>query len=469
MTIQFGTDGWRGLIARDFTFDNVAKVLQAFCDVFNESNEPKVVFLGHDRRFLSRDFAEHAARVLTANGVEVHLATQFCPTPCISWMVKKHRAGAGVAITASHNPYTWNGVKFKVPGGGAADEDYTRPIEERIKANEAQGRVPKLMELSEARGAGRLHDFDPLGPYVEQLRSQIDLEKIRQAAWNIVADPMYGAGAGFFATTLGQSLKELHHEANPTFGFTQPEPLEKNLSELILLVGQAGIDIGLATDGDADRIGAVDENGAFVDSHHIFALILRHLIEKRGLKGDIVKTVSTTQMIDKLAQKYQRKLHLTPIGFKHICKKFHEIEPLIGGEESGGIAIADHVHERDGILSGLMLLEIMTAEQKPLGKILRDLEAELGPHRFKRADLELSAPQMAEIRGLLPQMELSRFAEREVSEVVRLDGCRINLSDGSWVLVRPSGTEPLLRLYAEAESDQRVTELLSAICQILKL
>ncbi len=469
MQIKFGTDGWRGRIARDFTFDNVRSVLQAFCDIFVESSQPQLIYLGYDRRFLSREFAEAAAEVLTANGIEVHLARQFCPTPCISWMTKEFKAGAGIMITASHNPHEWNGIKFKEPDGGAAAETYTGPIENRVVANSEQGRQPQTLSLEIARDKGLLKDFDPLGPYVEHLQSMIDVEAICKAGWNVVADSMYGAGSGYFAAVLGDGVKELHDARNPSFNGVQPEPIEKNLSELLDQVGAKGVDIGLATDGDADRIGAGDENGRYVNSHHIFALLLKHLVENRGETGEVVKTVSTTQMIDKLCEKYGLKIHQTAIGFKHICTKFHEISPMIGGEESGGIAIARHIPERDGILSGLLLLELMTQEKKSLSKLITELEADIGTHRFARVDLALAADKINEIRRHVTDFSRETLAGLPIAEILRIDGCRLNLADGSWVLIRASGTEPLLRLYAEAESNERVQELLQAIRQELAL
>lgn len=467
--IKFGTDGWRGRIARDFTFENVARVIQAFCDVFDGLSVPKHVYLGYDRRFLSKEFAEEAAQVLAANGVEVHISKQFCPTPCVSWMVKRFEAGAGVVITASHNPYEWNGVKFKEPGGGAASPEYTAPIEKRVVQNLESGQEPKKISLKEARAKGLLSDFDPMGPYFDQLCSMVDVEAIRKAGWNVIADPMYGAGAGFLSAILKKGVKELHAEFNPSFDYTQPEPIEKNLPELIEQVSHEGIDVGLSTDGDADRIGAVDEKGCFVDSHHIYALILRHLIENRGMKGEVVKTLSTTEMIDKLGKKFGIKVHRTAIGFKYICSKFHEITPLIGGEESGGIAIVDHIPERDGVLSALMLLEIMTQAKKPLGKIIKEMEDEIGCHRFRREDIDLDEGKIAEIRKAIKDFSCDEIAGVRVDEIIRVDGCRLNLDDGSWVLMRPSGTEPLLRLYAEASSDERVDELLAAIRSELPL
>ncbi len=304
MSIKFGTDGWRGLIARDFTFENVEHVIQAFCDVFQTRSEPDKIFLGYDRRFLSRQFAETVASVLCANGLEVHFAKQYCPTPCISWMTKAFNGGAGVMVTASHNPFDWNGIKFKEADGSSASSDYTNPIEAQLQKNNAQGKTPLKLDLKQAQKQGLFHEFDPMDLYVKQLQSFVDVTSIRNAGWHIVSDAMHGSGGGYFQAVLLDGVKELHGDSNPSFQGIQPEPIAKNLEELAEAVAHEGIDIGLATDGDADRIGTMDETGRFIDSHHLFALILQHLVEDRELTGDVVKTVSTTQMIDALCKQY---------------------------------------------------------------------------------------------------------------------------------------------------------------------
>lgn len=457
--IKFGTDGWRAIIGRDFTFENVERVAQAYAEVVQTSPPSPLqpIPLGYDRRFLSEEFAKAFASVLAANSLPVLISQGFCPTPCISWTTKSGKAPGGVVITASHNPYQWNGIKFKEGYGGSASPLLTSSIEERLEINERSGRRPAAIPFDEAIRKGLAQTFDPRKAYVGQLRSQVDLLKIQQASWRIAYDPLFGAGAGFIATVLETPVREIHHEYNPAFGGLHPEPIEKNLFPLMTLVRKERFDVGLSTDGDADRIGAVDEQGRFVNPHQIFALILRHLIE-RGGRGDIVKTVSTTGMIDRIAAKHRLPVHETPIGFKHICAKFLELNPLIGGEESGGIGIPTHVFERDGLLSALLLLEIMSTKRKRLGELVEELIREIGPFYFQREDLSISLKELARVRETVN--DRTRIGPLKVVGVNRLDGMKYLLEDGSWLLVRPSGTEPVVRLYAEASDPALVRKLI---------
>lgn len=446
--IRFGTDGWRAIIADEFTFENVEKVVQAYTDV---AAAPKgaAIYVGHDRRFLSRQFAERAAAVLAANAFTVHLSKDYCPTPCISVMTNHAKAAGGVVITASHNPAPWNGVKFKESYGGSASPEFTAKVEKRL----AEGVTIKKT------GGGSIVSFDPHDAYVKALRERVDVRAIDKAGWKIAYDPLYGAGGGFLEKVLERPVHEIHGNENPSFGGLNPEPIDKNLGTLMALVPGEGFDVGLATDGDADRIGAVDETGRFVTPQQIFALLLWRLIE-RGERGDVVKTVSTTSMIDKIAAKHGLKVHETPIGFKHICQKFLETKPLIGGEESGGIGIPSHVYERDGLLCGLMLLEIMSAKKKKLGEILKDLEAEIGTFHFLREDIHLSAEDSARLREEIPRLGAGRIAGQTVVAVNKLDGLKFVLEDGGWLLLRLSGTEPLIRIYAEAPQAEETKNLI---------
>ncbi|HEX5037509.1 MAG TPA: phosphoglucomutase/phosphomannomutase family protein [bacterium] len=453
MAITFGTDGWRAIIGEEFTFANVEKVAQAYSEILGPPQKTPIP-IGYDRRSLSDDFAKAFACVLVANRWKVLLSETYCPTPCISWMTKTTTAPGGVVITASHNPYQWNGVKFKESYGGSAAPEFTGRIEEKCAGDV----VPRRVSFESALREGKVTMFDPRKDYVAQLRSRIDLPKIKKAAWKIAYDPLYGAGAGFLDAVLEGPVREIHGENNATFGGLNPEPIARNLEFLTSLVTKEGFDVGLATDGDADRIGAVSETGAFVNPHQIFALILNHLIE-RGERGGVVKTVSTTSMIDKIAAKHGLKVHETPIGFKHICQKFQETSPLIGGEESGGIGIPSHVYERDGLLSGLLLLEIMSVKKKKLGEILKDLEAEIGPFRFVRDDVRISEEQRPKIEDALRKEASGTVAGRKIASVNRLDGTKYVLEDGSWLLLRLSGTEPLVRVYAEAPSDDLARKL----------
>ncbi len=482
-SIKFGTDGWRAIIGEEFNLENVERVVQAYADVTSPPSGVRSVYIGHDRRRLSRDAAERAAKVLAANGFTVYLSKDYCPTPCISVMVKLHHAmggiggredslprlkpssgfagdgeSTGVVITASHNPAAWNGVKFKESYGGSASPEFTAKIEKRLAAGVS---VKKT-------GGAEILSFDPHDAYVKALRERIDTTAIAKSNWKIAYDPLFGAGAGFLEKVLERPVHEIHGEANPSFGGLNPEPIDKNLGELMALVPREKFDVGLATDGDADRIGAVDETGRFVTPHQIYALILNHLIE-RGERGDVVKTVSTTSMIDRIAAKHGLKVHETPIGFKHICGKFLETTPLIGGEESGGIGIPSHVYERDGLLCGLMLLEIMSVKKERLGELLKHLEREIGPFHFVREDVHLSEDERKKVVDRLAAQPVSSLAGAKVKEVNRLDGTKYLLEDGSWLLLRPSGTEPLVRIYAEASSPESARRLAAEGRRILNL
>ncbi|HZV80814.1 MAG TPA: phosphoglucomutase/phosphomannomutase family protein, partial [Geobacteraceae bacterium] len=352
--IKFGTDGWRGVIAREFTFDNIAIVAQATMDYLaNEGLAGKGVVIGYDRRFLSREFAERVAEIAAGNGIRVLLTSGYTPTPAVSWAVHARGAGGGIMITASHNPPVYNGFKVKESYGGSARPSTTKIIEEQVAANCASGRSILSTPFGEAVASGLVEIFDANGEYYDQLRRYVDIDLIRRANLKFVVDPMYGAGCGAIPQLIPNST-EIHGDCNPSFGGQPPEPTEEHLQELSATVRSGGYRAGLALDGDADRIGAVDENGDFFSSHMIYTVILRHLYENKGLRGGVVKTVSTTRMIDLLAEKYGLQLFETPIGFKHICELMLEHDILMGGEESGGLGVKGHIPERDGILMGLL-------------------------------------------------------------------------------------------------------------------
>ena len=459
MSIKFGTDGWRAIIGQEYTYENVAKVLQAFCDL-NLKSENKLVIVGYDRRFCSPLFAEEAVQVLLGNGFKVQFSKSFCPTPCISWMAKKHKALAGVVITASHNPYQWNGVKFKEGYGGSASPEFTTKIETRIVENDQNTRSAQKISIFEGEKKGLLKYFNPHQEYLRQLKSLINIPLIRKAKLRIVVDPIYGAGSGYFQKLLGDQIFEIRGEANPGFGEVNPEPIDKNLKLASATVLLRHAHIGLATDGDADRIGAIDEKGDFVNSHQIFSLILRHLLSVKKWRGDVIKTVSTTQMINRLGERFGLKVVETPIGFKFICQEFLKSTPLMGGEESGGIGIAKHVYERDGILSGLLLLEIVAHYKKPLSKIIQGLQKEVGPLFVCREDLHLPLDKIEKTKKNLNNNVIPNFGKFKVSGKNFRDGFKFLFSDESWLLIRPSGTEPLLRIYAEASTVKNAKQLI---------
>ena len=460
--IKFGTDGWRGVIAREFTFDNLSLVAQATMDwLQREGLADQGMVIGYDRRFLSREFADRVAEVAAGNGIRVWLTDRYTPTPAVSWAVHEKKAGAGVMITASHNPPVYNGFKVKESFGGSARPSTTKVLEEIVAANAAAGREILALPLDQARDAGLVTEFDARQGYFAQLARYVDLAAIGRAGLAIAVDPMFGAGAGCIPA-LVPGATEIHAEENPSFGGQPPEPTEEHLTELASLVGSGRYRVGLALDGDADRIGAVDETGAFFSSHMIFTVLLRHLLERKGLRGAVVKTVSTTRMVDLLCEKFCLELFETPIGFKHICELMLEQPILMGGEESGGLGVSGHIPERDGILMGLLLLEAMALSGKGLRQLLEETMAEIGRFCYRRIDLPIADQAKERLISQLQAGSLDRIADRPVAATNFRDGFKFLFADGSWLLIRPSGTEPVLRLYSEAGTPEQVEELLGA-------
>ena len=462
MQIKFGTDGWRGLIARDFTFDNLSLVAQATMDYLHEQKlAGQGLVIGYDRRFLSRDFAERVAEIAAGNGIRTWLADGYAPTPALSWAVRERGAGGGVMITASHNPPQYNGFKFKESFGGSAHPATTRVLEEVVARNIRDGRAVQETPLADAVNRGLAGLVDIRTGYFAQIARYVDLELIKSARIPVVVDPMYGAGAGFIPELL-PGTAEIHTDDNPGFCGRPPEPTEEHLSELAALVASGAYRVGLALDGDADRIGAVDETGEFFSSHRIFTVLLRHLYERKGLRGGVVKTVSTTRMVDLLCEKFGLELFETPIGFKHICELMLERDILMGGEESGGLGVKGHIPERDGILMGLLLLEAMAMSGKGLRQLLDEIMDEIGHFSYRRIDLAIDGKAKESLIRTLHGGGITTIGSRPVVAENFRDGFKYLFADGSWLLIRPSGTEPVLRLYSEAGDPEVVEELLAA-------
>jgi len=484
MPIRFGTDGWRAVISDEFTFANVRQVAQALADhVLNrqgvtrqngvERAECPPVVVGYDTRFLSDRYAAQVARVLAGNGITVYVSESDCPTPALSFAVKSMGASMGVMITASHNPPRYNGIKIKSRDGGAATDSETRAIEGLLSRNIQAGvearQAAWRLENGELRdshpGWGSITRFDPLPPYLSHLRTLVDFPTIAKSGVRVVSDPMYGAGRGYirrFLEEMGCEVKEIRGALNPGFGGVHPEPIAQNLAELAQTVVEGRYDIGLATDGDADRIGAVDASGQFVDPHRIFSLALRHLVEVRGLRGAVVKTVSTTQLVNRLAERYDLPLFETPVGFNHIGELMLQEDVLIGGEESGGITIRGHIPEGDGLLVGMLLLEIMATERKPLQAIVDELMRDVGCFYYRRRDRKCETLRGKELVEALMSNVPQELGSLPVVRLDNSDGVKYHLADGSWLLLRPSGTEPVLRIYVEATSATLVEQLLDA-------
>jgi alpha-D-glucose phosphate-specific phosphoglucomutase len=465
--IRFGTDGWRAVIADTFTFDNLRLISQAVASSVlkaHEGTDPPQVVVGYDTRFLSDRFATETARVLAANGITTWLTRTDAPTPAISFNVKEIGADAGIVITASHNPPRYNGFKLKAPYGGSATAEACALVEAELQAMEREARGPNLMDYQMAVDKGLIRRFDPAWSYYQHLGTLIDLDVISNGELKVVADAMWGAGRGAFTSILSRTrtrTSEIRGQLNPGFGGIHPEPITKHLTDLAAAVQREQADVGLATDGDADRIGAMDGRGQFVDPHTIMALALRYLVEIRKQTGDVVKTVSTTFMIDGIAQAHGLTVHETPVGFNYIGDLMMRRDVLIGGEESGGISIKGHIPEGDGILMGLMLLEIMGHYKAPLHEIIADLQKTYGPAHYGRIDATLRHQRpKRQVTQMLVDRAPQTLAGETVARVDTLDGVKFYRNDLSWLLIRPSGTEPVLRIYAEARSPEAVKALL---------
>jgi len=469
MPIHFGTDGWRAVISDTFTFNNLRMVAQAIADALRRGNwnegipqqegiDPNKVVVGFDTRFLSDRYAVDVSRVLAANGFNVYLTQSDAPTPAISYAVKFLGAFGGVMITASHNAPRYNGVKLKAAYGGSALPEQCRRVEVYLNDNEQLSRGPNLMEYEQARQTGLIQRFNPLIAYYEHLRGLINFDVIADNPPRVVVDSMYGSGRGVIKGILqgtGCEVYEIRGEMNPGFGGVHPEPIGQYLGALAGAISTGVGDLGLATDGDADRIGAMDGRGNFVDPHKIMALSLRYLVEKRGWRGPVVRTVSTTRMIDRLAARYGLPVYETPVGFNHIADYMLKEPVLIGGEESGGISILGHIPEGDGIMMGLLLLEIVASSKTNLYELVEDLLKDVGPAYYKRTDLRLSHPvSKKQMSDLLVSQAPGQIGGETVEDVSAIDGVKYLIKDGSWLLIRPSGTEPVLRVYAEGRSPE---------------
>lgn len=450
------------MIGEEFTFENVRLVAQAIAEYLldNHAAADAPIVIGFDTRFLSDRFAIAVSEVLAGNGLKVCLSRADCPTPVVSYAVRALNAQAGMMVTASHNPPRYSGIKLKNASGASASESETKRVEEKLRVVG----TPKVLKYEDALKAGLITRTNFLPVYFKHIQELVNLQTIGEGQWRVVADPMYGAGRGYLRSILtaaGCEVLEIRGEMNPGFGGIHPEPIEKYLFALMAAVRDHHSDIGLATDGDADRIGAVDAGGVFIDPHFIFALTLRYLLDVRKMRGAVVKTVSTTQMINLLAAKYDLPLYETPVGFNHIADLMQEHDVLMGGEESGGITIRGHVPMGDGILMGLLLMEMMSHYGKGLAELVADLRAELGAFYYARRDLRTEPFSKKELVKRLKEDAPSRMAGLGVVSINDRDGVKYLFDDSSWLLIRPSGTEPVLRVYSEARSPELVEELLT--------
>jgi len=450
MSIKFGTDGWRAVIADQFTFDAVAKVAQAHADHLKEKNGKRVV-IGYDPRFMSEDFAYIVAEVLSSNDFEVILSSSVCTTPALALATKELNADEGVMITASHNTYRYNGYKIKGSYGGPATPEIIKDIEEKIGLSQVK------------KGKTRWEEIDLNSLYIERLKRYIMPELFRQKMEKVVHDPMHGSAMGLLSQLLEDTfidVSQINHYRDPYFGGHHPEPIDKNLSLLKGKVVAEEALVGIANDGDGDRVGIVDEAGEFVSTQIGYALLLLHTLRNKKVEGAVAKTVSTSYLVDRICEKENRKLYKTPVGFKYIADIFLKEKIAFGGEESGGYGFGFHIPERDGLLSGLMIIEMILLHGKPLSKIIEDLFSEFGTAYYRREDLKVNGDEGRILVERLKKEPLKELAGLKIKETDLTDGVKFIFENDGWVLFRASGTEPVLRIYVEMPERSQVDRIL---------
>ena len=461
--IKFGTDGWRAIIAQDFTFDNVRACAQGVADYLKQANlASRGLVIGYDTRFASEDFAAAAAEVIAGNKIKVYLCPKATPTPVISYGVLTKQAGGAIIITASHNPAIWNGFKYKDEYGSSASDEVTARIVRFISQALDTGKVNQsTQDKAMKQGLIEKLDLDPV--YFDQINRLLDLDKLRQSGLKLVVDSMYGVGAGYLERLLGggkTELIEINSERNPLFPGIQPEPIAANLAKLLATVKEQKANVGLATDGDADRMGIVDEKGTFLTQLQVYALLCLYMLEIRGERGPIVKTLTTSSMVYRLGELYDVPVYETPVGFKHVAPLMMAEKALIGGEESGGYGFRGHVAERDGILANLYFLDLMVRTGKNPSELIDYLYSKVGPHHYRRVDIKFPAAERQAIINRVQNNPPESLDNVQVLKVDTTDGFRFILADNTWLLIRFSGTEPILRIYTETDSPARAERLL---------
>lgn len=461
--IKFGTDGWRGGIAKDYTFESVMRCTQGYASYLKTlKNKKSRIVVGYDKRFLSEHFAEAAAEVLAGNGFEVFLTSDATPTPVISFSAVNQKAIGAVNITASHNPPTDNGFKVRDENGGAVDPEGLKQIESLIPSSLDD---VQSLDADKAENSGRLHYFDPAPAYITHLNRLLDLDPIKKAGFNILVDAMWGNGAGWFPRMLSggkTTIEEIHNQRNPLFPeMKRPEPISPNIDVGLEEVVRRKKDVLLINDGDADRFGLGDENGVFINQLQVFALLAYYLLEVRGERGAIVKTLSTTSMLEKLGKIYDVPVYETGVGFKYVAPKMVETDALIGGEESGGFAFRGNVPERDGILAGLYFLDMMVKLNKKPSELLELLFSKVGAHYYDRIDNRFTGDRKEKESRILSANPV-KIAGLKVKGLNSFDGYKFLLDDGGWLLIRFSGTEPLIRVYCETTHKDKVNDLLES-------
>jgi phosphomannomutase len=466
LPINFGTDGWRAVVADDFTYERVRAVAQGVA--WYLEGDARGVVVGHDTRFSAELFAREVARVLAANGQNVLLLDHPVPTPTITWtVVERHQAGA-VAVTASHNPAEFNGLKYKPDYGGSAAPEVVEQLEKHTRRALEGGVL--AVPFEEAQASGRVQVVDPIPDYLRQVGRLIDLQRLRDAGLRILHEPMYGAGMGMIRVAAGggtTTVTELHSERNPGFAGMHPEPIGQYMPEAIERMRQGGFDLCIANDGDADRLGIIDETGRFITQLEVMSLLAMYLLEKRGARGHLIRSLTSSSMLDRLGERFDVPVIETAVGFKYIGPKMIETDALLAVEESGGYAFRGHIPERDGIVAGLMVAEMTVEYGMPVSGVLQHLFSLVGPHAYARHDIRFDREGYeARKREIYERMRVEKpdkIAGVAVTGTRSDDGFKSRLADGSWVLIRMSGTEPLMRVYAEAASPDRVEVLLAAM------
>lgn len=457
--IKFGTDGWRAIIAKDFTVDNVARVAEATAHWLLSQNKKPQVVIGHDTRFGGDLFAETTCKVLASHGIKCHLAKGFVSTPMVSFGTVSTGADLGIVITASHNPHTYNGYKLKGPYGGPLLPEKIEEIEKLVPP----GNKHQLENISmeKLRAEGIVTDIDLEQMYCDHVEKNFDLDAIRKSGIRIGYDAMYGAGQNVIKRLLPEAVM-LHCEHNPGFKGQAPEPIHKNLKEFSKLIREKQIACGIATDGDADRIGLYDENGSFIDSHHVILLLIKYLVEEKKMSGKVVTAFSVSPKVGKICKHYNLDQQVTKIGFKHIAGIMVKEDVLLGGEESGGIAIKGHIPERDGIWIGLTILEQMARSGKSLTTLIKEVYDIVGPFAFERSDLHLQEEIKKRIVENCEKNAYASFGNYKIQRIENIDGYKYFFNDDEWFMVRASGTEPVLRNYAQSISQENAFQILKA-------
>jgi phosphomannomutase len=464
--LKFGTDGWRGIIAEEFTFANARVVATAIARyVIRCEDARQGVIIGYDHRFASDTVAADVTEIISATGTPVWLTDKPCPTPAVSLLVRERNAAGGMMITASHNPYHWNGIKYKASYGSSPLPSIVAQIEQDLALVEGRlvGVLPPRQDL--------IQSIDPLAPYLYRLEKLVDWERLRKANFRFVADSMHGSATGILRELFTRNhvpCDEIRATRDPRFGGAHPEPIEPHIQPLREAVLAGKYDAGFCLDGDGDRIGGIDRDGTFLNPHQLFALLVWHLIGTRNLPGDIAKTFSVTKLIDKLAAKFGRKLHEVPIGFKYICELMLEQNILAGGEESGGFGTSLYLPERDATVSALFLAELMAWHGKTLGELLAALHAEFGEYHYGRVDLDVQPEQKKKAVAYFSDAANIRLQEWPVARRENMDGVKLYLGDIGWVLIRASGTENLLRVYSETSGRETTNKVLAAVAAAIK-